>query len=108
MLDSENPTTERRQLPSNLSLLTDKLGQKAKQEPKFRFYALYDRIYRWGTLLTAWRLVCDNQAAPGIDGVTFAPIVNSAEGLTGFLTQLPADLRANRDQPQPVHRGDIP
>ena len=42
-------------MPPTLSLLRHKLSQKAKQEPKFRLYALYDRIYRWDTLLTVIR-----------------------------------------------------
>jgi RNA-directed DNA polymerase len=113
MLDSqENPTTEKRVLPPKLSLLRHKLSQKAKQEPKFRFYALYDRIYRWDTLLTAWNQVAENLGAAGVDGVTIQAIVSKgddeASGLIDFLVELQKELQEKRYQPQPVRRVYIP
>jgi RNA-directed DNA polymerase len=85
-----------------------KLSQKAKQEPKFRFYALYDRIYRLDVLQSAWRLVRKPDTAPGVDGVTFADIEASPEGVNGFLQQLHDDLRSKRYQPDAVRRVQIP
>ena len=61
-------------LPANLSELRQELGQKAKQEPKFRFYALYDRIYRQDVLLTAWKLVRANKGSAGVDKISIKDI----------------------------------
>jgi RNA-directed DNA polymerase len=104
----ETPTTDKRLIPPKLSLLRQKLSQKAKQEPKFRFYALDDRIYRWDTLMAAWNLCAANHGAPGIDGVTFEQVADGSGKLLEYLKELQDDLRTKRYQPQPVRRVYIP
>ena len=86
----------RHHLPLKVSRLRSKLSQKAKQEPKFRFYALYDRIYRMDVLQAAWKEVRKTKTAPGVDGVTFVDIENSEEGVLGFLKRLHLQRRSQR------------
>ena len=103
------PTTEIATSTSPaLSSLRRKLGQKAKQEPKFRFYSLYDKISRKDTLEAAWGRVYKNNGAPGMDGVSFEMIVTAEGGVQGFLQEIKQSLDSRTYKPTPVRRKLIP
>jgi RNA-directed DNA polymerase len=96
-------------LPPKVSELRKKLGQRAKQEPKFRFYTLYDRIYREDVLRAAARLVLNHDGAAGVDGVTCQDILAMDErDWNAFIRELHEELRTKRYRPQPVKRVYIP
>jgi RNA-directed DNA polymerase len=94
-------------LPLKVSQLRWKLGRKAKQEPRFRFYTLYDRVTRWDVLTAAWWLVSKKRSAPGVDGMSCQDIINGP-GAGRFLDNLQEELRDRRYRPLAVKRVYIP
>ena len=94
--------------PENIRTLQRKLYHKAKQEKAYRFYALYDKIYRADILSHAYNLVCANKkGSAGIDGVTFEAI-ETGEGITAILAELEEALKSKTYRPDPVKRVMIP
>src|SRR6266516_4987760 len=92
--------------PTAIRTLQRKLYRKAKAEPAFRFYLLYDKIYREDILRHAYALARANAGAPGVDGKTFTAI--EAPGLEKWLAGLREELVSKAYRPDPVRRGTIP
>jgi RNA-directed DNA polymerase len=95
-------------LPGKLFLLRQKLYLKAKREPGYRFYTLYEAVCRPDVLQAAWERVADNDGAPGVDGVSIEKVQNSEHGVSGFLSEIEQSLMARTYQPQAVKRVYIP
>src|SRR5246127_5013909 len=92
--------------PTTIRSLQRKLYRKAKAEPAFRFYLLYDKIYRADILRHAYALARANAGAPGTDGMTFAAV--EASGLERWLAGLREELVSKTSRPDPVRRVSIP
>ena len=92
--------------PPQIERLQRRLGDKAKSEPLFRFYQLYDKVYRPDILAHAYAVCKHNAGAPGVDGLTFADI--ESRGVAGWLEGLRKELHERTYKPQPVRRVMIP
>jgi group II intron reverse transcriptase/maturase len=92
--------------PASVQKLQKALHAKAKAEPGFRFYALYDKISREDILAHAWAQCRSNQGAPGVDGQDFADI--EAYGVQRWLGELALALREESYRPEPIRRVFIP
>jgi RNA-directed DNA polymerase len=86
--------------------LQRKLYQKAKSNANFRFYALYDKIYRMDVLKKSWERVKSNKGTSGVDGQTLEDIEQA--GIDKFLESIQQELRAETYRPQPARRVYIP
>src|SRR5438046_10018306 len=95
-------------LPPSLQALRQKLGQKAKQQKRFRFYSLYALVCRRDVLEAAWAAVRRNDGAPGVDGVSIQQITATPEGEVAFLDEVQRSLKERTYRAQAVRRVYIP
>jgi len=94
--------------PDKIRELQRKLYRKAKQEKEYRFYLLYDKVYRPDILNHAYRLVKANKGAPGVDGETFRSIEEREGGAEKYLEEIAGALERKDYKPQAVRRVYIP
>jgi len=94
---------------SSLQALQRVLYRSAKQDPTRRFHAVYDKLTRSDVMSQAWINVVTNQGAPGVDGVSIDSIkAGGYEGVTSFLDELSAEVKAETYRPLPLRRVNIP
>jgi hypothetical protein len=92
--------------PEKVEKLQAALHAKAKGSPEYRFYTLYDKVYRGDVLEFAYRLCRRNGGAPGVDGERFEDI--EACGMDRWLGEVTEELRNKTYRPQAVRRVHIP
>jgi retron-type reverse transcriptase len=92
--------------PASVQKLQTALHGKAKESPSFRFYALYDKVYRKDVLAFAYECCRANGGAAGVDGQKFEDI--EAYGVERWLDELAQELKSRTYQPLPVRRVYIP
>ncbi len=92
--------------PESVQKLQTALHDKAKKSPDFRFYALYDKVYRKDVLTFAYEFCKANGGAAGVDSQTFEDI--EAYGTERWLDELTQKLESRTYQPLPVRRVYIP
>ncbi len=92
--------------PTKLEEFQQKLYAKAKAEPGYRFYQLYDKLYRWDVLVEALRRAKANRGAAGVDGQTFEQVKEYGE--EQWLKELQRELQDKKYRPQAVRRVLIP
>ena len=101
MLDTSKDSKE------TVRALQRQLYSKAKQQPTYRFYSLYDKVYRSDVLQRAYDLVKQNKGSPGLDGETFE-LIERGEGRTAYIGALQETLKAKTYRVMPIKRVEIP